>query len=1221
MWGSDKSDKEFGDPSTRALTVKVTTPEMDTLTSNSSRVNNSYLPSESTPNMPTNPQNRGFEGDQWTDGTPRFAGLWEDGVKLTPRPPPSPKVIPDYADPTVGNSQELAGPVRAGNLPGSDRTGSSQEPTDGNSVSPSRDGNRLGSACGTTSNAGRGSGPPPSSAGPTKGSREEESPPMKRRVTNSNYNLRPRPWVGQGCKILDGEDKKEQTGEGSCSHAKKNLLAEMIQVEQPIPGTSHQLQMAMERFTQPAGLRLFGDMKTALREELSVAMVRAEEMLESRNVADQNVAGSVRPGNIDALGRAGSFRDPTVGSIEVQSRAGSFRDPTVGSIEVQGRAGSFRDPTVGSIEVPGRAGSFRNPAVGNLQSYRAVGNIRDSTATGNFPVAVGNSQELAGPVRAGNMPGSDRTGSLQEPADGDFQASSRAGNFSAAVGNIQSYRAVGNIRDSTATGNFSAAVGNSQELAGPVRAGNRPGSDRTGSLQEPADGNFQASSRAGNFTGPELSSIERGVYLTTANPQQEAQRVRPGMRNGISRPVTYIPGLAGLVTHGMQPGSPGAVELARGRAREALLALTSDWPNGPDLEVELPGTQEELLASQHGPDEELNPRDSASQVAGRVAAIEERLRVLGEEDPKETSIDRVSQWLGGQRPGEGLEQGAGDHEGKRPGIMEYHSGGIHGAEQTALKGQMAQGVDAAPMNNPRNGAPSVVASSVKNWSDSELGEIVTKSIQTALVLDRQQRGEACNVANRGTVPVLCPQVLPPSYSNLPQYQMANETRISPMIQNERPSQAREQSVQPREPAPVISGSLAPAQYLLPTPSQNMVVSSGSAPALMAGAAAQPPVAPFLGTGMTPRVEQVAAPAVLQEVLRVPVESGQGDAVVNKPRKLHGYSASDQKWESYKTHLDIVSKLNGWSPATTLNSFCAELSGPALEFYGTLDISERDDPERVMLAMAQRFGTMVNLEAVRSRLDARKQGPNESIEELAADLRNMAYTVYASDTQQRRDKEAIRALRRALNNQAIIQALITANPPAETMSQAVQLAVRARELFAAYLNKAGNHRQVRMNQEDGLYGEDEDWEPAEAEEPFLRAAFQGMGRGMGRSRTFPGNGNMGRGRGVGPQAGQPCWFCSKEDHWARDCQFRPCNWPDWFKTQVSAIAQGQAPPSQFQPAQVPGSAGLPASNGNKTGPKRKGKNSAKPKGAQVEGSPTVPPQSPGEGNQAQHNQGN
>ena len=154
----------------------------------------------------------------------------------------------------------------------------------------------------------------------------------------------------------------------------------------------------------------------------------------------------------------------------------------------------------------------------------------------------------------------------------------------------------------------------------------------------------------------------------------------------------------------------------------------------------------------------------------------------------------------------------------------------------------------------------------------------------------------------------------------------------------------------------------------------------------------------------------------------------------------------------------------------------------MEFYCTLSSEEREDLHRVLLSMERRFGTMVNVEAVRSKLEAMRQKPGQSIQDLAQHTRALAFKVYANDTIQRREQEAIRCFMRALSSGGVRQALITAHPIA-TFSNAIDLATQASELLQAYSAKPVSVRQVQ----DCTLEESE--EPGEDTRPGWRTRFR------------------------------------------------------------------------------------------------------------------------------------
>jgi hypothetical protein len=170
---------------------------------------------------------------------------------------------------------------------------------------------------------------------------------------------------------------------------------------------------------------------------------------------------------------------------------------------------------------------------------------------------------------------------------------------------------------------------------------------------------------------------------------------------------------------------------------------------------------------------------------------------------------------------------------------------------------------------------------------------------------------------------------------------------------------------------------------------------------------------------------------------------------------------------------------------------------------------------------------------------------------------LAFAVYAGDATDRREAEAVRCFMRALSSKDIVQALIQASPIA-TMTEATDLAIKARELGQAFLQKQKPAvvRRVETegsDQDDGTgLGDDDSWDPSSEEiVEGIRALVAG-GRGRGRGgRTFS---RPGYSSNTAPTP--VCWMCGEANHFARDCPFRPQNWPDWLKKDVTAVAQGQ-----------------------------------------------------------------
>lgn len=443
-----------------------------------------------------------------------------------------------------------------------------------------------------------------------------------------------------------------------------------------------------------------------------------------------------------------------------------------------------------------------------------------------------------------------------------------------------------------------------------------------------------------------------------------------------------------------------------------------------------------------------------------------------------------------------------------------------------------------------------------------------------------------------TIPMVRPQPHPQAY--LPQQAAAHEVRMyrppppsAYSLQTYGPPPGQINAGMPPYPmAGQMCGHSPPAAALEWTSSGRMAMPSTT----WVTATTNPPAETALTTAASAPVGAIAP--------TVPTSTSPPGT---KPKKLRGFSAKGENWEVYKTHLEIVRKMNNWNDATTLGNFCSELSDSALEFYSSLDAEERDDYTRVMTAMAQRFGTMVDQEAVRSRLEGMRQKPNQTLEDLATQVRQLAYAVYVNDTQERRENEAIRCFMRAVRPEDIVQALIQASP-ISSMAVALRIAVRAREMGSAFLNKAKSARMLQGNEGSPPNGdsEPESWPstmdelahlnytssstegeatvaqtiaanrwpedrtpvPAWAVEQ-LREVTKQLRVSLQEQGVIP---KTSGGGATGAPSNQkiraPCWLCGATNHWASTCVYRPQHWPDWMKEVVQAVANGENPPSPY-----------------------------------------------------------
>ena len=274
----------------------------------------------------------------------------------------------------------------------------------------------------------------------------------------------------------------------------------------------------------------------------------------------------------------------------------------------------------------------------------------------------------------------------------------------------------------------------------------------------------------------------------------------------------------------------------------------------------------------------------------------------------------------------------------------------------------------------------------------------------------------------------------------------------------------------------------------------------------------------------------------------------------KPRKLRGFSGvKEQTWEMYSAHLEIVQRMNAWDEPITLAHFCAELSGVALQYYSTLGPETKDSYEGVMTSMSQRFGTLANQHAVRSRLDNLRQKPEQTIEDVSQEVRSLAYAAFAKYPPEMREAEAVRSFMKALTSKDVVQALIQSSP-ISTMEKATEIAIQAREMGTAFLGRAKAVVVRRLEEEESMdqssTDDEADFQHGDLVEE-IRAVITGdRYRGRNQSTFRAGRADAGK---------ITCWMCGEAGHIAQRCDFRPSNWPKWLVKEVQAAARGERVP--------------------------------------------------------------
>ena len=288
---------------------------------------------------------------------------------------------------------------------------------------------------------------------------------------------------------------------------------------------------------------------------------------------------------------------------------------------------------------------------------------------------------------------------------------------------------------------------------------------------------------------------------------------------------------------------------------------------------------------------------------------------------------------------------------------------------------------------------------------------------------------------------------------------------------------------------------------------------------------------------------------LSQVLPFYAQQQQKSSVASTPTKakLAAFSGdSALSWEPYFCHMRMVQKVNSWSDLQLVQEFGCKLQGKALEYYYTLEPSCREtDLTYVDKAMQRRFGDLTHPAALRSQLENLKQAQDQTLEDLAAHVRKLAYRVCADESPTSRETNAVRWFIQAIASEQVKQMLFLPPGPS-TIPEALELASHIRDMRSTYVRPASKTlgvRQAQIEVPDNATQPDSDvtalrhWVRY-----FVENSFQTQHRRTASSKV---------------RAETECWFCHKKGHWVRECYQKPQNWPDWLKVLWSAHEWSEA----------------------------------------------------------------
>ena len=99
------------------------------------------------------------------------------------------------------------------------------------------------------------------------------------------------------------------------------------------------------------------------------------------------------------------------------------------------------------------------------------------------------------------------------------------------------------------------------------------------------------------------------------------------------------------------------------------------------------------------------------------------------------------------------------------------------------------------------------------------------------------------------------------------------------------------------------------------------------------------------------------------------------------------------WEDYKAQFEVIADLHNWSPAVMAMCLAASLKGDAQAVLSDLDVAARRDYQSITDALTRRFSPTHQTEVHRIQLKNRFRKRDESLPELAHEVRRLTRQAY------------------------------------------------------------------------------------------------------------------------------------------------------------------------------------------------------------------------------------
>lgn len=225
------------------------------------------------------------------------------------------------------------------------------------------------------------------------------------------------------------------------------------------------------------------------------------------------------------------------------------------------------------------------------------------------------------------------------------------------------------------------------------------------------------------------------------------------------------------------------------------------------------------------------------------------------------------------------------------------------------------------------------------------------------------------------------------------------------------------------------------------------------------------------------------------------------------------------WTDYMTHFEMASRLNKWGEDVKAMKLAVSLKGTARSVLSDLNTEQLRNYEALLEALGSRFEPKTQCEMFRAQMNARTRKNNESLPQLAQDIKRIVRMAYPTAPSEVKESLAYKCFRDALNDRDMEWAVCQGS--AENIDEALNLALKYEAFRVGRDRRTSQKHSVRAMEET-----DPESKP-EIRNDRADAILNRIAQLEEQVHINPSMNNY--------RSSRSCYYCNKPGHIKRDCR--------------------------------------------------------------------------------------